>query len=293
MIEGDGLIAEVRADLSYQSGVQRDGDGVRGAGEHFPLDGSDFGVIPATNLEEVDLGVALAADAINTISVRVEARDVLAAVAKGTNQLKGAPARLARPEEQGLDFADHGSLLVRFSILLYCDNVVICAFGQLTTKIIAALHIAGPLVYAGIGEAFAIRLGDIEFAVSGVFGETLFFGHGLDLFRVEAILGVIEVDIVVEAPDIRVERRDVVSELHGDPLMGGKCGEQPGLVVVGDDDLVVGADALIIDQAAEKLDALAGRGALAQDDAAVTVLAQTHFLIDEVCCSGLLVIGGA
>ncbi len=75
--------------------------------------------------------------------------------------------------------------------------------------------------------------------------------------------------------------------------MGGKCGEQPGLVVVGDDDLVVGADALIIDQSAEKLDALAGRGALAQDDAAVTVLAQTHFLIDEVCCSGLLVIGGA
>lgn len=39
--------------------------------------------------------------------------------------------------------------------------------------------------------------------------------------------------------------------------MGGKCGEQPGLVVVGDDDLVVGADALIIDQSAEKLDALA------------------------------------
>ncbi len=37
--------------------------------------------------------------------------------------------------------------------------------------------------------------------------------------------------------------------------MGGKCGEQPGLVVVGDDDLVVGADALIIDQSAEKLDA--------------------------------------
>ena len=65
-------------------------------------------------------------------------------------------------------------------------------------------------------------MGDIEFAVSGVFGETLFFGHGLDLFRVEAILGVIAVDIVVEAPDIRVERRDVVSELHGDPLMGGK-----------------------------------------------------------------------
>ena len=127
------------------------------------------------------------------------------AVAEGANQLESAPTRLARLEEQGLDFADHGSLLVRFSFLLYCDNVVICAFGQLTTKIIAALHIAGPLVYAGIGEAFAIRLGDIEFAVSGVFGETLFFGHGLDLFRVEAILGVIEVDIVVEAADVGVE----------------------------------------------------------------------------------------
>ena len=141
-------------------------------------------------------------------------------------------------------------------------------------------------------DSLAIGLGNVEFAV-GVLGKALLHGHGLDALGVQAVLGVIKVDIVVEAPDIRVERRDVVSELHGNPLMGGKCGEQPGLVVVGDDDLVVGAGALIIDQAAEKLDALAGRGALAQDDAAVTVLAQTHFLIDRVCCSGLLVIGGA
>ena len=55
----------------------------------------------------------------------VEARDVLAAVAEGANQLESAPTRLARLEEQGLDFADHGSLLVRFSFLLYCDNVEI------------------------------------------------------------------------------------------------------------------------------------------------------------------------
>ena len=114
MIEGDGLIAEVRADLSYQSGVQRDGDGVRGAGEHFPLDGSDLGVKATTNLEEVDLGVALGADGIDAVGVGVKAGDIFAAVAKGTNQLKGAPARLARLEEQGLDLADGcaGTVLV-------------------------------------------------------------------------------------------------------------------------------------------------------------------------------------
>lgn len=49
--------------------------------------------------------------------------------------------------------------------------------------------------------------------------------------------------------------------------MGRKRGEQPGLVVVGDNDLVVSASALLVDQAAEELDALAGIGALAQDDA--------------------------
>lgn len=206
MVEGDGLIAEVGANFSYQSGVQRDGDRVRGTGEHFPLDGSDFGIIPATNLEEIDLGVALAADAINAISVRVETRDVLSAVAEGTNQLKGAPTRLARLEEQRLDFADHSSLLDGFSILIGDSfNFVIRAFGQLTSKIMAALHIAGPLVNARIGEAFAIRLGDIEFTVSGVFGETLLHGHGLDVLGVQAVLSIVQVDIVVEAADVGVE----------------------------------------------------------------------------------------
>ena len=37
--------------------------------------------------------------------------------------------------------------------------------------------------------------------------------------------------------------------------MAGKRGEQPGLGAVGDDDLVVGADALLVDQAADELDA--------------------------------------
>ena len=57
--------------------------------------------------------------------------------------------------------------------------------------------------------------------------------------------------------------------------MAGKAGEQPSLVVVRDDELVVGADALLIDQLAEELDALAGRGAFAQNDAGVAVLADT------------------
>ena len=204
MIEGDSLIAEVRANLSHQSGVQRYGNGELGAREHLPLDGCHLGIEAVANLEEIDLGVTLTANAINTISVRVEAGDVLAAVAEGANQLESAPTRLARFEEQGLDFADHGSLLVRIIIALNCDNVVICAFGQRATKIVAALDIAGPLVNAGIGEAFAIGFGDIELAV-GVLGETIFFGHGLDLLRMEAILGVIEVDIVVKTANIGIE----------------------------------------------------------------------------------------
>lgn len=56
--------------------------------------------------------------------------------------------------------------------------------------------------------------------------------------------------------------------------MPGKCGEQPGLVAVGDDNLVIGADALLVNQTADKLDALTGRGAFAQDNAGVAVLTQ-------------------
>ena len=75
--------------------------------------------------------------------------------------------------------------------------------------------------------------------------------------------------------------------------MAGKCCKQPGLVVVGDDDLVVGADALLVNQAAEELDTFAGRGALAQNDAGVVVLADAGLLGDGVGLFGLLVIGGA
>ena len=71
--------------------------------------------------------------------------------------------------------------------------------------------------------------------------------------------------------------------------MAGKRCKQPGLVVVGNDDLVVGADALLVNQAAEELDTLAGRGTLAQNDAGVVVFANASLLGDGV----LLVIGGA
>ena len=55
--------------------------------------------------------------------------------------------------------------------------------------------------------------------------------------------------------------------------MAGEAGEQPGLGVVGDDELIVGADALFVDDFAEELDALTCRGAFAQDDASVAILA--------------------
>ena len=74
--------------------------------------------------------------------------------------------------------------------------------------------------------------------------------------------------------------------------MARKRGEQPGLVVVGDDDLVVGAGPLLVDQASDEFDALACRGALAQDDAGVAILADTGLLGDGVGLLGLLVVGG-
>jgi len=57
---------------------------------------------------------------------------------------------------------------------------------------------------AGIGDAFAIGLGNVELAV-GVLGEAIFLGHGLDALGVEAVLGVIKVDIVIESADVGVE----------------------------------------------------------------------------------------
>ena len=56
--------------------------------------------------------------------------------------------------------------------------------------------------------------------------------------------------------------------------MPGKVRRTAGLVAVGDDNLVVGADALLVNQTADKLDALTGRGAFAQDNAGVAVLTQ-------------------
>lgn len=49
----------------------------------------------------------------------------------------------------------------------------------------------------------------------------------------------------------------------------------------------------LVDQAADELDALAGRGALAQDDAGIAVFANASLLGDGVGLFGLIVIGGA
>jgi len=43
--------------------------------------------------------------------------------------------------------------------------------------------------------------------------------------------------------------------------VAGKCGKQPSLVAVGDDNLIVAAGALLVDDLAEELDALTCIGA--------------------------------
>ena len=204
VIVGDILIAEVGADLGEQCRVQRNSDGVGGAGEHLPLNGRDLGVHALTDLEEVGLGASFGADGVDTVGVGVEAGDIFAAVAKCTDHLKCVPVGLAGLEEQGLDLADHGSDLVGAFFRFNRDDVVIRTLGQRGHEVIAALDIASPLMNAGIGDAFAIGLGNVELAV-GVLGEAIFLGHGLDALGVEAVLDVIKVDIVIESADVGVE----------------------------------------------------------------------------------------
>ena len=176
---------------------------------------------------------------------------------------------------------------------LVLNDLVVGALGKRSHEVIAALDIARPRMHGLLANFLTVGLGNVELAVIEVLGKALFFGHGLNVLGVEAVLGVVEVNLVVKVADVRVDRGDVVGELHGNPLMARKSGEQPSLVVVGDDDLVVGADALLVDQTSEELDALAGRGALAQDDAGVVVLTDAGLLGEGVGLLGLLVVGGA
>ena len=237
----------------------------------------------------MDLGVSVGADGIGAVGVGVEAGDILAASSEGTNHLKGVPVGLAGRKEQRLHLVDQGAGRRTSVFALVLDDLIV---GKRSHEVIAALDIARPLVHTGLANLLAVGLGDVELAV-GVLGKALLLRHGLDALGVEAVLGVVEVDVIGEVADVGVERGNIVSEPHGYPLMTGKRCKQPGLVVVGNDDLVVGADALLVNQAAEELDTLAGRGALAQDDASVVVLADTGLLGDGVGLFGLLVIGGA
>ena len=273
VIVGDGLVAEIRADLGEQCGVEGDGDGVRGAGEHFPLDGCDLGIEAIANLEEVDLAVAFGTDGVGAVGVGVEARGLLAAVAKRADHLKGVPVGFARLEEQGLclegQSAGRGAGV--FARVLY--DLIVGALGERRIEVSATLDITCPRVHGIFANFLAVGLGNVELAIIEVLGEALLLGHRFDALGVEAVLGVVEVNLVVEVADVGVKRGDVIGELHGDPLMAGKCGEQPGLIVVGDDNLVVAAGALVVDDLAEELDTLTCRGAFAQDYAAVAIFA--------------------
>ena len=245
-----------------------------------------------TDLEGVDLGVAVGADGIGAVGVGVETGDILAASGEGTNHLKGVPVGLAGLEEQRLHLVDQGAGRGTSVFALVFDDLVVGALGKRSHEVIAALDIARPLVHTGLANLLAVGLGDVELAV-GVLGKALLLRHGLDALGVEAVLSVVEVDVIGEVADVGVERGDIVGEPHGDPLMAGKRCKQPGLVVVGDDDLVVGADALLVNQVSEELDTFAGRSALAQNDAGVVVLADAGLLGDGVGFLCLLVIGGA
>ena len=188
-------------------------------------------------------------------------------------------------------------------LVLVLDDLVVGALGQRSHKVVAALDITRPRAHARIADRCTVGLGNIELSVFKVLGEALLFGHSLDPLRVEAVLRIVKIDLKIEVTNVGVDRSDVVGQLHSDPLVAGKRGEQPSLGVVGDDNLVVGADALLVNQTADKLDALAGRCALAQDDARVAVLADAGIFDLGICfvgmlgrgirCLGIVVVGGA
>ena len=261
VIEGDGLVAVVRANLGEQCGVVGDGDGVGGAGEHLPLDGRDLGVHALTDLEEIDLGVGLGTNGVGAVGVGVEARDLLAAVAKRADHLKGVPVGLAGLEEQRLRLANQGAGRGTSIFALVLDDLVVGALGERHTEVGATLDITGPRMHGLFANCLAVGLGNVKLTVIEVLGEAILLGHGLDGRRVETVRGVGEVNLVVEVADVGVERGDIVSEPHGDPLVAGKCGKQPSLVAVGDDNLIVAAGALLVDDLAEELDALTCIGA--------------------------------
>ena len=59
-------------------------------------------------------------------------------------------------------------------------------------------------MHTGLANLLAVGLGDVELAV-GVLGKALLLRHGLDALGVEAVLGVVEVDVIGEVADVGVE----------------------------------------------------------------------------------------
>ena len=91
-----------------------------------------------------------------------------------------------------------------------------------------------------------------------------------------------QVHLEVEAADVGVDRGLILWQLECKPLMAGEHHEQPALLRVADDDLVVGTSPIVLDKFAYQLNAFAGRFALTEDDAGVVVLADARVGVQRI-----------
>ena len=140
-------------------------------------------------------------------------------------------------------------------------------------KVRATLGVAGVL-----GDALVLAVGrrDVQLAVVEVHGGAGFLRDLLQAGGVQADELVTKVHIELEVAHVRVHgdlvRRDG-RQVDGAPLGSGELHEDPGLGAVRDDDLVAVVAALLVDDLAQQLHAVARGIGAAQHDVGNRVLA--------------------
>ena len=278
MVAGGLLGEEVLAGLGDQGAVQRNRDGELAARQRLPLDGGDVGGQAPTNLEHVALRLTVVADGVEAVGVGVEL-GALATGGQGAEDLEGAHVRLARGEEQG------GRVDLGHAAGAGVEGVG--ALLERSAEVLAALGQAGEATSGLLVVGLAVGADDVGSAVGEGLQEALLLRHGDDGGGVQADLGVVQVGGEAQVGQVRVDGGLVAGELDGDPLVAGQDRHDPALGVVRDGDLVAAVGTVLLDELADELDALAGRGGLAEDDAGVAVLADAGLLVQGVGGLGL------
>ena len=262
----DGLVH-----LGQQRGVHGHGDAELGAGQRLPLDGRDVRGEAAPDLEHVRLDRVVVADGVQPgVGVGVEVARLLAAGGVGAQRLE--QAHLAGRSEEQLRVRDRGHALPTRG---GGEVLRVRALREGVAKVGAALCVAGVLRDALV---LAVGRGDVQPAVVEVLGGAGILRNLLQVGRVQADELVTKVHVELEVAHVRVHgdlvRRDG-RQVEGAPLVSGELHEDPGLGAVRDDDLVAVVAALLVDNLAQQLHAIARGIGATQHDIGDVVLAET------------------